>query len=967
MLKRRLLGVMICVLLCVVSAYADQQRGQVLSNHFPVPGATVTLTQGKVQFSTVTNHDGWYVFPNLAPGAWSIHISLPLFAPVDAQVTVGPGSQPLQWNLKVLSLDDIRKLISGGAAGASVPAVKTLAKQGASVQQGLVVNGSVDNAATSKYSTNPAFGNVRKNSTNIYDGDFGFTEGNSALNARPYSLTGVTAPQQQYNDVTAHIDIGGPLNIPHLWRNGPDFFAQYQWSRANTVMDQAGLMPTLAQREGLVANPSPVATSLLALYPLPNVDGNSEYNYQIPVVNGSDTDAPQLRISREIDSKGDVLSGLFALERTRESNTNLFGFHDRTATLGINAGVTYSRYFASGMSLNISDNFSRSRMQVTPYFENRINIAGNAGMTGVAQDPRDWGPPTLVFSSGIASLTDAQSAFNRNETNSVSGKVEWNFGPHDIILGGETGREEFNYLSQSDPRGTFTFTGAAYGSDFADFLHGVPDTAAIVYGNADKYLRESVETLYANDNWQIAPGFTVNYGIRWEYSAPVTELKNRLANLDVSPGYSSAETVTAQSPSGPVTGAHYPRSLVRPDRSMIEPRLGIAWRPLAGSSLLLRAGYGIYADTSVYQGIALALAQQAPFSISISANNNTCPQSLATGPTACAVNTADTFGIDPNFRVGYAQVWQLSLQRDLPAAMQVIATYQGIEGSNGVQEFLPNTYPPGASSACLACATGFVYEISDGSSNRQSGSIELRHRLSYGFSASVLYTYSKSIDDDSMLGGQGPLAAGSASASAGATVLAQNWRDLKAERSRSSFDQRHHVSATIQYTTGMGLGGGALMQGWLGRIYKQWTVIDTLTAGTGLPETPVYLAAVGDTGFSGSLRPDRTAAPLYITSDGRYLNPAAFTAPKAGDWGNAGRYSITGPGQFTDNASLDRIFSFTQRYSVDARVDATNLLNHVVYTSYNTTINSSLDSPVFGLPASTGNMRGLQFSLRMRF
>ena len=105
--------------------------------------------------------------------------------------------------------------------------------------------------------------------------------------------------------------------------------------------------------------------------------------------------------------------------------------------------------------------------------------------------------------------------------------------------------------------------------------------------------------------------------------------------------------------------------------------------------------------------------------------------------------------------MGYAQTWQLSIQRDLPAAMQLTATYLGVKGTRGVQQFLPNTYPIGSTSLCPACPFGFVYQTSGGDSSRESAQLHLRRRLRSGLAASLLYTYSKSIDDDAYLGGQG--------------------------------------------------------------------------------------------------------------------------------------------------------------------------------------------------------------------
>jgi hypothetical protein len=396
----------------------------------------------------------------------------------------------------------------------------------------------------------------------------------------------------------------------------------------------------------------------------------------------------------------------------------------------------------------------------------------------------------------------------------------------------------------------------------------------------------------------------------------------------------------------------------------------LSWRPIPGSSLVVRAGYGVYADTSVYQGTALQLAQQSPLSNTLSAQSSTsCPLTLANGLVrqSCTTTTPNTFAVDPNFRVGYAQTWQLSMQRDLPAALQMTATYLGVKGTRGVQEFLPNSYPLGGVNPCPQCPSGFVYRTSNGDSTRESGSLQLRRRLRSGLTASMQYTYSKSVDNDAVLGGQGPNAAGATSQSSASPDIAQNWLDLRAERGLSTFDQRHLLTTSFQYTTGTGLGGGTLMTGWRGRIYKEWTVAGQIVAGSGLPETPVYLAVTNGTGVTGNLRPDRTSAPIYTASGGRFLNAAAYTTPQPGQWGNAGRDSIIGPGSLTFNGSLSRTFRIAKSYNLDIRVDATNLLNHAVFTSYNTTINPTLISPVFGLPASTNPMRSLQTTARLRF
>src|SRR5581483_11693590 len=160
--------------------------------------------------------------------------------------------------------------------------------------------------------------------------------------------------------------------------------------------------------------------------------------------------------------------------------------------------------------------------------------------------------------------------------------------------------------------------------------------------------------------------------------------------------------------------------------------------------------------TSVYLTPTLLLAQQAPLSKSVKQQNSpACPLTLANGFTACGQTTQQTFAIDPDLRVGYAQTWQLAVQRDLPFSMQGTLTYLGVKGTHGIQQILPNSYPLGEANPCPDCPSGFVYEMSGGNSTRQSAQLQLRRRLRAGLAASLTYVCSKSIDDDAMLGGQG--------------------------------------------------------------------------------------------------------------------------------------------------------------------------------------------------------------------
>jgi len=410
-------------------------------------------------------------------------------------------------------------------------------------------------------------------------------------------------------------------------------------------------------------------------------------------------------------------------------------------------------------------------------------------------------------------------------------------------------------------------------------------------------------------------------------------------NLDIASGFTAAT---------PVVG-----SLLKSDPRGIQPRLGLAWRPVPGSSLVIRAGYGIYRNQNVYQPIISLLAQQPPFSKAYSISNSAAfPLTLADGfPALPVALTTNTFAVDPNLRVGAAQNWQALIQRDLPGSLTIVATYLGTKGIDLLQEFLPNTFAPGGVNPCPACPSGFVFLQSNGSSTRHAGQFQLRRRLRNGLMASIQYTLAKATDNATAFAG----------VNLSGAAIAQDWRNLDAELAPSNFDQRHQINAQFQYTTGMGVTGGALLDGVKGKLFKGWTVTGNVITGSGLPITPIFLSQVPGSGVTGSLRPMLTGVSTDAP-DGYYLNPAAYALPAAGQFGNAGRNSVRGPMPFTFNAGVTRTFQMTERLSVDWRIDATNVINRLTYTGVNT-----LFGPQFGLPAAANTPRKLQTTIRMRF
>jgi hypothetical protein len=762
----------------------------------------------------------------------------------------------------------------------------------------------------------------------------------------------------------------GPIRVPWL-QNVMTLSLGYQGSSGTNLITQSTRMPTALERagdfsqtldargapptlidpatgqpfEGSVIPPeriSPQASALLAFYPVsPKPSGEGGVNYEAPVLTATRQNSADARAGYTLWGDNRIEGGV-SYQRGSGHSRSLFGFEDSRASSGLTANGLLTLRPARNMTLRLRYQYSRRSSELVPFFAYRMNVSGLAGISGNNQDPRNWGPPALSFASDVAGLSTGQYASTTSQAHAWGVDFSRFRGPHTVGLGFEARAVLNGVVGEQDPRGAFGFTGAATGLDFADFLLGLPQTSTIAFGNPDKSFRGQLYSAYVTDDWTVRPGLTLTYGVRWEFEMPVAEARGRLANLDVAPDFSGVTLVTPDGSSDP---------LLRADWTGFQPRLGLAWRPTL-DSLAIRAGYGIYRSTNVYQGIATLLAEQPPLSTTFNISTSPSrPLTLADGfPSAGA--TFNTFAVDPDFRVASAHTWQVSVQRDLPAQLTVLGTYLGTRGTNLMQQVLPNTYPAGAENPCATCPTGFRYLTSNGRSMRHSGQIQIRRRLSAGFTAATEYTLAKSVDD----------AASFAGATLNGGALAQNWRDPGAEYARSSFDQRHLLTASVDYTTGSGIAGGTLLDGWKGRLLKDWTLSARYSTGSGLPVTPVYFAAAGGTGVIGSLRPDLTGVP-NDPRPGTYANREAFAAPAPGQWGTAPRNSITGPRTFSLDASVTRTFRVNGRLNMDWRLEATNVLNRVTYAG----VNALVTSPQFGLTNRANEMRKIRASLRVRF
>jgi hypothetical protein len=222
------------------------------------------------------------------------------------------------------------------------------------------------------------------------------------------------------------------------------------------------------------------------------------------------------------------------------------------------------------------------------------------------------------------------------------------------------------------------------------------------------------------------------------------------------------------------------------------------------------------------------------------------------------------------------------------------------------------------------------------------------------------YTFSKSIDDAASVGGAG-------------RTVAQNYLDLQAERGLSSFDVRNKLLINHTYQLPFGEQRRWLNKGGtMGRVLGNWQFSGITTIQSGTPYTAQILGNLSNragTAAISNLRADATGLPVALPRSQRttleFFNTAAFSLPAAGEYGDAGRDTIPGPGTVNFNMSLDKLVTFSRERGIrgDFRITSNNIFNTPKFAGLSTVDNGE----GFGRVTSVGAMRSVTFSFRLRF
>jgi hypothetical protein len=864
-----------------------------------------------------------------------------------------------------------------------------------------------------------AFGRMGRGfNVNQPHGNMYFYDDTSTLDARSYSLSGVPLPKADYNQLRFGAYVGGPLNIPKIFNGGNKtfFFGGWSGTRGSTPFDALSTVPTAPERSGdfsalttPIYNPStgqrfqfngesnvidpalitPQARALLNYIPLPNFSGTTQ-NFHFVTTANSNSDSLSLRLIHNFGplpapgnrgpgggrgggggggrrSQNNLNMGLNWTKTTSDIVGPFPSLAGGTGTQGLNAsaGWVYGKGRATN---NLRFNYNHNHVSTTNLFSTVTDAAALAQIGGVSTNPFDWGIPGISFTS-FSGLSDPKPRRELDQTYTMSDTVIWNRGKHNWRFGGDYRRILQSFHSARNAEGSFTFTGFATalyasgqeqpgtGIDLADFLLGLPQQSSIQFGTNAYNFRANSYDLFAQDDWRIRANLTLNLGLRYEYNGPYTEAKNQIANLDVAAGFSTAVPVEPRQ-RGPFFGV-FPASLIRPDRNNFAPRLGLAWKPL--KQTVVRAGYGINYNLAQYGAVIQNFAFQPPFAET--ATNTATTSSflnLANAfPSAAPGTITNNFAVDPDYRLGYVQVWNVDVQRELRGGVVINLDYNGSKGTRLDTEralLIPGLEP-------------FTYESSAGNSVLHAGSMRFRKRLAKGIGLSGTYIYSKSIDDASSIGG-------------GGVVVAQNPLDIAADRGLSSFDQRHKFTGNWIYDLPFGENRRFLQKGIASHIFADWQWSGNFTVASGLPFTVRVLGGALDIqrGVSGSLRANLVPGEsLHVSNPTtkEWFNAAAFCQPETttsnphatcvnpGDstFGDAGRNILEGPGQVTLDMSLNKTIQIKEYRALDLRITASNIFNYVNFSSLGTAVNSI----TFGEVTGVGNMRRVTVQARFRF
>jgi hypothetical protein len=568
----------------------------------------------------------------------------------------------------------------------------------------------------------------------------------------------------------------------------------------------------------------------------------------------------------------------------------------------------------------------------------------------------------------------------------------WQKGRHSLKFGAAYSRFIWPMWGFFQNRGYYQFTNGfttdngtndGTGSALASFLLGLPAVKQRQAGIPQMQLRQWYANGFAQDSFRVTRTTTIEMGLRYEFMDPLVDISFTNTNLTFNNGVPSAFI-------GGQNG--FPRGLKYPNTHDLAPRFGFS-QALPNFGLVFHSAFGIF-YTPVDMNTWCNQRHNVPyvFPETQQADNFTPPPPLLAsqlnfGQAVLGSTTVSFTAMDPKAPSQYIEQWSTSIEKSLDRNTTLEIGYLGAHGVHLQRAHLINNAPPGPGpigprrpftkitfvpgtvlpsnvtyvAPASGCPNGTIcFPVSTinlledtAQSWYDAGYVNVRRRYSRGLTFLGNYTWSKNLSDAPDF--RSPMFESS---------IPQNNNDLAAEKGPSC-DVRHRFALSAVYSI-----PGFDRSAWTSAITKNWQVSTVYQVQTGFPFT---ISVFGDTANSGTvlsenpIRANYTGQPVFgpgTRTANEWFNPAAFAAPAAFTFGNAGRNSVYGPGLQTLDFAVAREFAIAERAKFQFRGEFFNALNHTNLGTPDRFVNT----PQFGtITESTTPGREIQLSARLSF
>jgi len=576
---------------------------------------------------------------------------------------------------------------------------------------------------------------------------------------------------------------------------------------------------------------------------------------------------------------------------------------------------------------------------------------------------------------------------------------------HSLKFGVDLRWEHLDVLQPPSPTGLFQFvqqsTGglnpsgsvvANTGNALASFLLGQVNTFSIDLQKDKLKPRAAISEFFVQDDWKVNSRLSLNLGVRYTLNFPSTEANNRSAVFNLATQRLDFLGMDSN-----------PRNARDLEKLNFGPRVGLAYR--ITDSFVIRSGYSL---TWIEQaGLTTPFTTPLfPFIQTVgqrSLDNINPAFVLSTGPTVQVTEPnpdsglgQGVFGTDRQNGSGYAQQWNLSLQKTLFQDLSLEVGYLGskltrlgvpdvnwnqltaeqlAQGAQLTQP-VPNPYfgqipisssiggPTVARHQLLRPYPRFttvsLYRNNIGNSVYHSFQSRVEKRFSKGLTFTTAYTYSKLIDDASSVFDAAILTGPVAN-----FPMADSF-NRRLERDLSSGDIPHILSSGFVYELPFGKKRRLDLTGWKSLLLGDWQLAGIIRLQSGIPVTVTQSTNFNSFAGFGTQRPNRPSdpdLPAEQRTTGRYFDTAAFANAPQFTIGNSSRNPVRGPGYRTADVMVGKTFALTERFRMEFRAEAFNLTN----TPSLGNPNGNFGTTVFGTITTAGDPRVFEFVLKLHF